>query len=616
MGSTAVDEASTRTLAAEPSAAILRVIHHVQTAYDDRVSPSEPLRFVVKELLAITGSAGGFVAEASPGNGRAELTVRAAIGVRVAPEIANACFKKVLTTGGPVLSPEPGVAGLVGGDPAVRSCVAVPLTSGAGIEGLLGLVNRPGGFDDATLDLIAPLAATCGALLAKARVVAERELSERRLREAQDALAHYVVHDHLTGLVNRREFERQLVEAVVSARRGRTHTLAYVDLDQFKLINDTHGHVAGDVVLREVTARLRLHVRGSDTLARLGGDEFGIILWDCAAADAAAIAARWTEEIAAGSSEWNGNRLRASMSVGLVELNRLTRDATEVLSYADRACLAAKEAGGSRVCNYRDDDSYLAEKGAQMRWATRLKEGLANDQFVLFAQEIVGTRGRTGPGKHFEVLVRYKDDDGRLVAPGFFLPAAERYGIIPQLDRWVISHTIAWLGSLDHRLERVGSCAVNVSGRTLDAGFAEWLVDQIDLHRVEPSMLCLELTETAAVEELPRAGASLDRLRASGVRVALDDFGSGLSSFSYLKRLPIDIVKIDGQFIKSLGKSEVDRTIVRSVAEIARSMGKVTVAEWVEDEATLELVRELGVDFVQGYLFGKPGPLAELFTSP
>lgn len=600
----AIDEASGAALAADPSAAILRLIHHVQTAYGDLTSPTEPLRFVIEELLAITGSDGGFIAETTSG---ANLTVRAAAWVRLDPGFAQACFREALATGRPVLGP--------GVDGGASCAVAVPLTSGVGVEGVLGLVSRSIRFDAATLGLIVPLAATCGGLLARARDLAERELSERRLREVEEALAHYVVHDSLTGLVNRREFERQLGETVMSARRGRTHTLAYIDLDQFKLINDTHGHVAGDVVLREVTSRLRLHVRGSDTLARLGGDEFGVILWDCTAADAAVIAARWTEEVAAGSSEWNGSRLRASMSVGLVELNGRTGGATEVLSYADRACLAAKEAGGSRVCNYRDDDSYLAEQGAQMRWATRLKEGLANDQFVLFAQEIVASHGRSGPRKHFEVLVRYRGDDGRLVAPGFFLPAAERYGIVPQLDRWVMAHTLAWLAALDRRGERVSTCAVNVSGRTLDARFADWLIAQLELHGVEPSMLCLELTETAAVEELPRAGASLDRLRACGVRVALDDFGSGLSSFSYLKRLPVDIVKIDGQFIKGLGKSEVDRTIVRSVAEIARSMGKVTVAEWVEDEATLALVRELGVDFVQGYLIGKPRPLDELFPS-
>lgn len=443
----------------------------------------------------------------------------------------------------------------------------------------------------------------------------ERELREaevrRRHRLAEATIRHMAYHDPLTGLANRHQFERCLTDALATARDLNVqHTLLYLDLDQFKVVNDTCGHVAGDELLRQLASLLHGQVRESDTVARLGGDEFGILLENCPLDGGQRIAAQMLQAINDYRFCWLGKSFAIGASIGLVAINRASAGLADLLGRVDVACYAAKDLGRNRLHVFRDDDMELARRQGEMQWVSRLQWALEHERFTLYRQGIHALDGTPGPWG-CEVLLRLRDEAGQLVGPGAFLPAAERYNLAPAVDRWVVGHLLQYLAR-HHRPDggQPPRFFINLSGATLnDDGFDDHLRALLRATQVPPSMLCFEITETAAIANLSRAMSFIEAIRAEGCKFALDDFGAGLSSFTYLKTLPVDFLKIDGDFVRDITHDPMDRAIVEAINQIGHAAGLKTVAEFVEDEATrLELVR-LGVDYAQGYGLHRPEPL-------
>jgi diguanylate cyclase (GGDEF)-like protein/PAS domain S-box-containing protein len=441
-------------------------------------------------------------------------------------------------------------------------------------------------------------------------VVVFRDVSEARaLRER---LAHQASHDPLTGLINRRELDARLERAVAAAKRGgRVHAFLYLDLDQFKVLNDSCGHAAGDALLTKLGAALRAALPPAATVARLGGDEFGVLLPDCELARAAGIAEQLRQSVIALPFEWQGRAFRIGASIGAVAISAGSATAAEVLIAADAACYAAKDAGRDRVHASAVGDAELARRRREMDWVRRIDAMLAPpaagavERFQLLRQPIAPLRGAGLP--HHELLLRHRDAQGALTAPEVFVPAAERYGLMPRLDRWVVGRTLAWLAA---QPGIAGMYAVNLSGQALaDRRFHGFVREALAEAGVQPERLCIEITETSAIADLDAAARFLRGLRGLGCRAALDDFGTGLASFTYLKRLPLDYVKVDGSFVRGAGVAGVDREVVRAVQAVAGALGVATVAECVEDQACLDQLRDLGVDYAQGWAVGRPEPL-------
>ena len=431
-------------------------------------------------------------------------------------------------------------------------------------------------------------------------------------RHLKRALSYQASHDALTGLINRREFDRRLQAAVTRVQRGESpHALLYLDLDQFKLVNDTCGHQAGDRLLRNVTGLLRARVRASDSIARLGGDEFGILLADCTLEHAIHIGDSARQAIHTYRFGWGSNTLSVGASIGIVEITRDTLSAASVMSAADIACYAAKEAGRNRVHVYTSGGASSRER--EMHWASRVTRAVEEGRLELHFQSISAVAAaRPGLESFYELMVRLRDEQGRLILPGEFIPAAERYNVMSAIDRWVVQRAIEIVRG------RLGECgaapllAVNLSGNSLsDPSFLEFVLEHAHDAAVA-RCLCFEVTETAAVTNLSDAAYFMQELRGRGCKFALDDFGSGLSSFMYLKTLPVDFLKIDGQFVTHMAESPVDRSMIEAIASIGRALGIATVAECVESEEVLAAIRRIGVDFAQGYLFGRPQPVSQL----
>jgi diguanylate cyclase (GGDEF)-like protein len=427
----------------------------------------------------------------------------------------------------------------------------------------------------------------------------------------EKALLHQATHDELTGLVNRREFERRVANAILADARGSERSaLLYLDLDQFKIVNDTCGHPAGDELIRRVAETIRGSVRASDTLGRLGGDEFGLLLDACAPATALSIAESIRSNLAELKFFWEGRMFVVGVSIGVVTLDRSLASVAEVLSAADSACYLAKDAGRNRVQVFCPDDRKIRSRTGEMNWVARIAEALEHSRFTLFAQDIRPV-SETSLEPSYEILLRLRDRDGQLIAPMNFMPAAERYGLTQRLDRWVIEHTLAQLGELRRRGHRIPRLAVNLSPASLgDGELFAFVSGRLREYQVPPHRLGFEVTETAAVSGMAVDPRVLNDLRSLGCSIGLDDFGKGMSSFGYLRRLPVDYVKIDGAFVHKMDSDPVDRAMVASIHRIARVMGLRTVAECVESESVLAALREVGVDYAQGYAIARPAPLA------
>ena len=427
-------------------------------------------------------------------------------------------------------------------------------------------------------------------------------------------LAYRASHDALTGLINREEFERRLKRLVADALAGGgPHAICYLDLDQFKLVNDTCGHAAGDALLKDVATALQALVGENDTLARLGGDEFGLLLPQFATGQAARFAQDVVLALGQMRFEWSERQFGIGGSIGVAPIGRDSGTLDDVLMAVDAACYVAKERGRNRVHVFEPADADVARRQGQMRWVPRLQTALEVGDFQLMVQDIVPVPSGIITGRHLEVLICLPDASGRLIPPGEFLPAAQRYGLMGRIDRWVTGQVCEWLHwrAGTHRAlpELV---AINLSGSSLsEAEFRDFAEEQVR-GLPEGANLCFEITESEAIANLDEASDFIRRMKAHGCRFALDDFGSGLSSFAYLKRLPVDYVKIDGQFVRDVARDPISLAMVESIHRIGKVMGMQTIAEFVETEAIWQLVRAVGVDFCQGYYFGPTRPLLSL----
>ena len=424
-------------------------------------------------------------------------------------------------------------------------------------------------------------------------------------------------HDELTHLANRKALEQRLQQVIASAQSEHTeHALAILDIDQFKLINDSYGSAAGDDLLREVAELIKQATRKRDTVARIGSDEFAVLLEDCPLALAQQAAETLRGVIESHGFDWQGRSYPVSASIGIVAINDASATPGDVLSLADTACYAAKDSGRNCVHTYEPDNPSVQQRHGEMRWAARINQAMNDGRFELNCQLIapLTAAGHEGMrGAHYEILLRMRDEGGGLILPGEFLPAAERYNLSCRIDRWVIDTVFQWLTARPRALLEVGQVSINLSGRSIgNAEILQFILTAFRAGRVPADKICFEITETAAVADLVGATQFIARLKECGCHFALDDFGSGFSSLAYLKRLPVDYLKIDGAFVRDMACDPIDHAMVRSINDIGHLLGKRTVAEFVESAATMDLLRALGVDFAQGYAIGRPLPIARM----
>ncbi len=441
-------------------------------------------------------------------------------------------------------------------------------------------------------------------------VVVFRDVAETRaMARKMDYLA---THDKLTGLINRHEFERRLRKAIESAAsEDKCHVLCYLDLDQFKIVNDTCGHIAGDELLRQITMLLQRGVRQGDTLARLGGDEFGALLEQRPLDKALQIVDKMRKTVEEFRFTWDERTFVIGVSIGLVEITADIESIAAAMSAADTACYVAKDRGRNRIHIYQADDAELAQRHGEMQWVSRILNALAHQRFFLSCQPIVSRSDRNNRYSHIEMLVRMRDEHGDVVPPSAFIPAAERYNLMSTVDRWVIESTFEWLAG-QRELGKHDCCAINLSGNTLNDDYLlDFIVEKFNETKIPPETICFEITETAAVSNLKRVVNLITKLKRIGCLFALDDFGSGMSSFAYLKNLPVDFLKIDGHFVRNIADDTIDYAMVDAINQVGHVMGIKTVAEYVESRSILEKLDMIGVDYVQGYDIATPMTLAE-----
>jgi diguanylate cyclase (GGDEF)-like protein/PAS domain S-box-containing protein len=439
-----------------------------------------------------------------------------------------------------------------------------------------------------------------------------------QIQEMAQQLSWQASHDALTGLVNRREFERRLGSLIEAARAdGKPHALLYMDLDNFKTVNDTCGHAAGDELLRQLTTVMQLRMRGSDTLARLGGDEFGVLLESCPLDQAVRIANALREAVRDFRFIWHEKTFGIGVSAGLVAIDG-GESVSRVLASADATCYDAKRRGRDRVQVYRGKHDHANEQNADLQLVSQINHAFELGNFRLYRQKIIALSRDGGDEPHYEILVRMVDHTGNLVPPSGFMAAAERYNLLSSIDRWVISSLVEYLhrqcesGALPREPSALNGAfyAVNLSGVSInDASFIDFLRQLLTRFNLPRGLLCFEVTETTAISNLNKAAHLMHELKAMGCRFALDDFGIGMSSFAYLKYLPVDYIKIDGVFVRDMADDPMDQAIVEAINRIAHILGLKTVAEYVEDATIMEKLRSIGVDYAQGYFVAKPEAL-------
>jgi len=442
--------------------------------------------------------------------------------------------------------------------------------------------------------------------------IAEDITSRKKYDEKINFMAH---HDPLTQLKNRYAFEKELVCLMREKKNnGSQHALLYIDLDQFKIVNDTCGHTAGDKMLAKLANLLHITVGTNGIIARLGGDEFGVILHNTTLAEAKILSQELLDSIKTFRFLWQDKRFSVGASIGLVMINDDQLNELDLLSAADMACYAAKERGRNRVHIYTHDDADLLQRHGEMQWVSRINQALEDDRFVLHRQMIRPLQTTQSDVQHYEYLVRLLDEQGNLVLPNSFLPAAERFELMLRLDRWIVSHIFVHLQLTKDCPDQDDALAfINLSGQVFtDEKFIDFLIKESQLRELDPGRICLEITETAAISNLSEASRFISRLRQEGFKFALDDFGTGMSSFSYLKSLQIDYLKIDGIFIKDLLKDPMNSAIVESVTNIGHKANLKIIAEWVESEEVLDQLISMGVDYGQGYAIDKPTSLPEI----
>ncbi len=455
-------------------------------------------------------------------------------------------------------------------------------------------------------DSAAPLRDQNGAIIGV--VLVFRDVSQARKMALE--MRHQATHDALTGLVNRHEFERRLKQALRGEKQGgEEHTLLYLDLDQFKIVNDTCGHLAGDELLKQLTGLLRTKLRKDDTLARLGGDEFGVLLENCPRGAALRVAELLRQTVEEFRFAWKERFFSLGVSIGLVTFSSGEQTFSDVLRMADTACFLAKDSGRNRVRLYTAEDEVLERRKGEMGWVERLHKALHEQRFVLYSQKILSLSPTRAQSDHYELLLRMRGENEEIIPPMAFIPAAERYGLMPQLDRWVIATAFSQYASRHPRWNAGDLCTINLSGASIgDGNLHDFLMEQFNLYETPPAGICFEITETAAIANLAQAAGLIRKLKELGCRFSLDDFGNGLSSFTYLRHLPVDFLKIDGAFIKNMADDAIDHAMVEAINNIGHVMGIETIAESVENDSILQALRKIGVDHAQGYAIEKPRP--------
>jgi diguanylate cyclase (GGDEF)-like protein/PAS domain S-box-containing protein len=444
----------------------------------------------------------------------------------------------------------------------------------------------------------------CGAVLVFHDVSESRELNRK--------LSYHASHDPLTGLVNRREFESRIERCLKSARAQEgSYALCHLDIDQFKMINDSCGHAAGDTLLGQIGALLKSKIRWRDTLSRLGGDEYGVLLESSTLDDALRIAEVMRETVKNFRFEWEDRVFKLSASVGVVPITSENDDVASILSAAEGACAAAKEQGRNRVHSFAENDIELMRRRRETQWAARISAALDEGRFELYRMPIMPLQVKE-EGEHYEILVRMRDEAGKIISPDHFIAAAERYNITPAIDRWVIENTFRWLVSEADERERLLMCAINLSGQSLgDDKFLPFVIEQFQKSGLDATKICFEITETAAVASFSQANRFIKSLKELGCKFSLDDFGTGLSSFGYLKHFPVDYLKIDGSFVRGILTDPIDREMVRSINEIGHLTGKLVIAEFAENQEIIQTLASLGVDYAQGYGIAQPSRLSK-----
>ncbi|HVC01010.1 MAG TPA: EAL domain-containing protein [Steroidobacteraceae bacterium] len=492
------------------------------------------------------------------------------------------------------------------GDP-VRNALASGSRISVGKRAVL--VPASGAAEHSVEISVSPLRAEGGGVIGV--VVVLHDTSE--LRGLTRQMSYQASHDALTGLVNRREFERRLQEAVDSARAGDvSHALAYLDLDRFKIVNDTCGHSAGDNMLREIATLIKDAVRDSDTVGRMGGDEFALLLVGCPLDKARQIA----DDVVRSVNDYRFVRrdkiFNIGVSVGLVEIGRDDASIEDIINAADSACYVAKKQGGVKVHVYSAHEEASARHSGEIHWLQELQGALRDNAFELYFQPIVHAQQGGVRGPALEVLLRLRADSGRAGAqPAEFIRAAERYRLMPHIDRWVVQAVLSALGRGGLKLPAGRSIAINIAGQTLgDADFLEFVVDCFDHTGAAPGDICFEVTESSIVANMDLGRRFIEILHGMGCEFALDDFGSGLSSLSNLRTLPMDYLKIDGSFMRNLAADPVNQAMVAAMVDLSRTLNFRVVAEQVEDQGSLDVVKRMGIDFVQGFIVGRPQPLS------
>ena len=469
------------------------------------------------------------------------------------------------------------------------------------------LITR-GGDEVPIQDSAAPIRDRIGNIIGSVMVFHDVSKDSRLVRQ----LSYQASHDTLTGLLNRREFENRLTTAIESIRDNsdESHALLYIDLDQFKVVNDTFGHTAGDALLQQLSEQIQTKIRSTDILARLSGDEFGILLERCDEERAIAVAEAIRGSIEGYRFEWQDSFTTTRCSIGVVLVTSDNADVAGLMSSADVACYTAKDMGRNQVHFYRDSDTSLRHE--EMKWVSRITNAVEDDRLELFFQPIISIGQVEGEHcGHYELLLRMRDENGNLVGPDQFIPAAERYNLMPTLDRWVIHEALTELADRSEGESAKYTLAINLSGTSLSEDrFLEFVVDELERQKLPPGAICFEITETAAISNLARVVHFMQTLKGLGCKFSLDDFGSGLSSFTYLKNLPVDYLKIDGHFISNVAEDSVDESMVRAIHEVGNAMGIETIAERVESRKVLDKLGSLGVEFAQGYYIARPASVA------
>lgn len=443
-------------------------------------------------------------------------------------------------------------------------------------------------------------------------VIILRDVTEVRTMEKR--LSYQASHDALTGLINRREFEVRLNHFIRSAHTDKTtHSICFLDLDKFKIINDTSGHAAGDEFLKQISKTIQSMLRKTDILARLGGDEFAIILDNCTIQKARHICKNIIKKIKDTRFSWGNNSFETGASIGIVPISQLTTSSADVMSSVDAACYEAKDKGRNRIQVFEPNDAEFVKHKIETSWIQKIKDAIQNNDFELYFQELRNINPQYPTPKTVEILVRL-NDKGNIVSPDSFIPTAERYNMMPLIDEWVISNTIDFMCAYNKKHNADIRAAINLSGQSLsEDSVLNLITEKLRKNKtIKKELVCFEITETAAIANMTKAVEFITHIKQMGCNFSLDDFGSGLSSFSYLKNMPVDNIKIDGAFIREIHTDSINKVFVESIHNISRTMGIKTTAEYVENEEILNCIKEIGIDYAQGYHISKPLPVSTL----